>query len=362
MDTGSSLVWFPCTRNYTCRNCTFSNVDPDLIPKFIPKLSSSVKILGCTNPKCGLLYEEDVRSRCSDCAGGNQNLKNCTQICPAYGVQYGSGSTIGFLLLDNLDFPEKIVPDFLVGCSLFSSRQPEGIAGFGRGRTSLPSQMGVKRFSYCLLSHQFDDTTVSSDLILDGASDSGDGKLTYTPFLKNPAGSRSSFLEYYYLTLRKITVGKKHVKVPFKYLVPGTDGNGGTIVDSGTTFTFMEKPVFELVAREFETQMANYTRATDVEIKSGLRPCFDVSKEDVLFPKLTFQFKGAAKMELPLANYFSLLTSKVVCMTVITNGFINDGEISSGPSIILGNYQQQNYFVEYDLKNEKFGFRKQICK
>lgn len=73
-----------------------------------------------------------MQSRCADCSS---NLKNCSQICPPYLIVYGSGSTGGISILDYLNLPGKKVPDFLVGCSLFSSRQPAGIAGFGRGPT-----------------------------------------------------------------------------------------------------------------------------------------------------------------------------------------------------------------------------------
>ncbi|KAL5545753.1 hypothetical protein UlMin_005440 [Ulmus minor] len=354
MDTGSSLVWFPCTSRYLCSRCSFPNIDPEKIPTFMPKLSNSTAIIGCKNPKCGWIFGPNVN--CSD------------EKCPAYIIQYGTGSTAGILLSENLDFPGKIVSNFLVGCSFLSIRQPSGIAGFGRGPQSLPSQMGLSKFSYCLVSHRYDDSPVSSDLVLyTGGSNSGEAKkeegLNYTPFQKNPT-TNAAFREYYYLLLRKIIVGSKRVKLSYKYLVPGSDGNGGTIVDSGSTFTFMEKPIFEAVSQEFANQMANYTRERDIENQTGLQPCFDISREkEVNFPEFAFQFKGGAKMVLPLTNYFSLVTdSGIVCLTVVSNNGAIGPDVAVGPAIILGNYQQQNFQIEYDLKNDRFGFRRQICK
>ncbi|KAJ6778508.1 hypothetical protein OIU74_002323 [Salix koriyanagi] len=215
-------------------------------------------------------------------------------------IQYGSGSTAGLLLSETLDFPnQKTIPDFLVGCSILSTRQPEGIAGFGRSPESLPSQLGLKKFSYCLVSHAFDDTPTSSDLVMHTGS--------------------------------------------------GSDGNGGTIVDSGTTFTFMEKPVYEMVAKEFEKQMAHYTVATEIQNLTGLRPCFNISGvKSVSVPDLIFQFKGGAKMELPLSNYFSFVDSRVICLTIVSDSVFGPG-IGAGPAIILGNYQQRNFYVEFDF-------------
>ncbi|KAF3442727.1 hypothetical protein FNV43_RR16644 [Rhamnella rubrinervis] len=360
MDTGSSLVWLPCTSRYLCSECSFPNIEPTKIPTFMPKFSSSSKLVGCRNPKCGWIFGDNVK-----CEGCEPSSKNCSQTCPAYLIQYGSGSTVGKLLSETLDFPEKTVSDFLVGCSLLSIRQPSGIAGFGRGQESLPSQLGLSKFSYCLISHKFDDTPQSSDLVLYSGSNSGDTKndgLSYTPFQKNPGTSKSAFRDYYYLLLRKVIVGGESVEIPYKYLVPGSDGNGGTIVDSGSTFTFMEKPVFQAVSQAFTKQMANYTRARDVESRTGLQPCFDISREkSVIFPELVFKFKGGAKMALPITNYFSLVTdSGIACLTIVTDG-VAGPEVDIGPAIILGNYQQQNFHIEYDLENDRFGFRKQSC-
>ncbi|KAJ6361906.1 hypothetical protein OIU78_002332 [Salix suchowensis] len=323
MDTGSSLVWFPCTSRYLCSKCDFPNIEAAGIPTFMPKLSSSSNLIGCKNKKCSWLFGPKIQSRCQEC---DPTTQNCTQACPPYVLQYGSGSTAGLLLSETLDFPDKkTIPGFLVGCSLFSIRQPEGIAGFGRSPESLPSQLGLKKFSYCLVSHAFDDSPASSDLVLDTGS------------------------------------GDTHVKLPYKFLVPGSDGNGGTIVDSGTTFTFMEKPVYELVAQEFEKQMTHYTVATEVQNHTGLRPCFNISGEkSVSAPELIFQFKGGAKMALPTANYFSFVDSGVICLTIVSDSVVGSG-FGGGPAIILGNYQQRNFHVEFDLENERFGFKQQNC-
>lgn len=354
MDTGSSLVWFPCTKRYTCYACDFSSPNQD-IPKFIPKLSSSAKIIGCGNKKCGWVFGSTDPVKC-----------NGKDICPPYMLQYGSGSTSGLLLSETLNFREGDVKDFMVGCSIISTRQPSGIVGFGRGLSSLPVQMGLRKFSYCLVSHRFDDTPVSSELVLVRNSsepeDSGVTGISYTKFRENPVTSDSAFKEYYYLSLRKITVGGKTVKIPYGYLVPGSDGNGGTIIDSGTTFTFMDDHVHSLVAKEFENQVSQYPRAADVEKISGLRPCFNVSGKPTELPELMFHFKGGAKLALPVADYFSYLgDTDVLCMTIISSEKIGSGT-RVGPSIIIGNYQQQNIYVEYDLENGRLGFKKQKCK
>ncbi|KAL2323024.1 hypothetical protein Fmac_027403 [Flemingia macrophylla] len=349
LDTASTLLWLPCSSHYLCSKCSNTLSKP-----FIPANSSSSKLLGCTNPKCTWLFGPNVESHCC-----KQNNNCSSQTCPAYTIQYGLGSTAGFLLSENLNFPEKIIRDFLLGCSLVSIHQPAGIAGFGRGPESLPSQMNLTRFSYCLLSHTFNDSpSKTSNLIMETTPSKGTktNAVTYTPFSKN---ENAAFGAYYYVTLRRIFVGGKRVRVPRRLLETDIGGNGGFIVDSGSTFTFMERPIYDMVAREFRRQV-NYTRAAEVEARSGLGPCFVVpflgGGGTMSFPELRFEFRGGAKMRLPVANYFSLVgESDVACLTVVSD------DVAGGPAVILGNYQQQNFYVEYDLENQRFGFRSQSC-
>uniref|UniRef100_A0A3Q7JPG8 Peptidase A1 domain-containing protein n=1 Tax=Solanum lycopersicum TaxID=4081 RepID=A0A3Q7JPG8_SOLLC len=132
MDTGSSFVWFPCTKKYQCSKCPVSSQKN---PTFIPRLSSSARVLGCLNPKCSWIH------------------------------------------------PKK---------------QPESLC--------------------------------------------------------HACESRNRTNWYYYVELTEITVGDQIVKVPYRYLAPNSLGNGGTIVDSGTTFTFLNHDIFVSVMNAFVNQ------------------------------------------------------------------------------------------------------------
>ncbi|KAL0926386.1 hypothetical protein M5K25_002610 [Dendrobium thyrsiflorum] len=369
-DTGSQLTWIPCTTKYICQNCSSQ---ANSIPTFFPKASSTSKLIGCKNTKCGWIHSPEFLSRCRSCLPSNSS--DCSQICPPYLLVYGSGSTAGLLLSETLHFSTLTVTDFVVGCSVFSDRMPGGgIAGFGRGVTSLPDQFRLKSFSYCLISRKFDDEGESGSLVLNGIPDSGNGEVSFTPLLKNPVPAATAadatygaeaFSVYYYVGLRRITVGGKKVKIPHKALVPGFDGNGGTIVDSGTTFTFMEPAVFEPLAAALVGQVAGkLNRSGQVEVLTGLRPCFEMPdrESNYSFPDLVFHFKGGAEMRLPLENYFAIVgTSRpAICLTIVSpNGAAGVG--GEGPAIILGSFQQQNYYVVYDLEKERLGFRRQSC-
>ncbi|OVA07120.1 Peptidase A1 [Macleaya cordata] len=328
------------------------------IATFDPKLSSSTKKFGCDNPICRSIH--GTQSTCQDCKPGPDS--NCTESCPGYSLEYGSGFTKGTLLSETLTFGDTTIPNLVVGCSDFSINIPAGIAGFGRDPPSLPSQLGLRKFSHCFLSRRFNDTTKSSPLVLYSGSDSDDKDeeidgISYTPLLRNP-----NFSTFYYVELNNITVGGKDVEIPENYLLMRSDGNGGAIMDSGTAFTFLEKRIYEKVIGEIDNQVAHYRRVDDVEKSVKLCPCYEVPKEKAPFPKLGFNFKGGAKMDLPEVNTFWFIDNndtRVACLAIVSGD--GSGPISGGPSVILGNFQQQNFYVEYDLKNERLGFRQQDC-
>uniref|UniRef100_A0A6N2LUR6 Peptidase A1 domain-containing protein n=1 Tax=Salix viminalis TaxID=40686 RepID=A0A6N2LUR6_SALVM len=348
MDTGSDVVWFPCTSRYLCKHCSFSSSSSSpRIQPFIPKESSSSKIIGCKNPKCSWIHQSNINCD-QDCS-----VNSClNQTCPPYMILYGSGTTVGIALSETLHLHGLSKPNFLVGCSVLSSHQPAGIAGFGRGLSSLPSQLGLGKFSYCLLSRRFDDDTKkSSSLVLD-IEQLDSGKKT-NALLKTKVVS-----QFNYLGLRRITIGGHHVKMPYKYLSPGEDGNGGVIIDSATTFTFIAREAFEPLSDEFIRQITDYKRIKEFEDVTGLGPCFNVSDaKTVSFPELRLYFKGGADVALPVENYFAFVGGGVACLTMVTGP-----ERVDGPGMILGSFQMQNFYVEYDLRNERLGFKQEKCK
>ncbi|RLM66199.1 aspartic proteinase nepenthesin-1 [Panicum miliaceum] len=365
LDTGSHLTWVPCTSSYQCRNCPTAAV-----PTFHPKNSSSSRLVGCRNPSC-LWVHSAARLAGSNCTTG--------AVCPPYAVVYGSGSTGGLLIADTLRAPGRAVRNFVVGCSLVSVHQPpSGLAGFGRGAPSVPAQLGLTKFSYCLLSRRFDDNAaVSGSLVLGGGRPGG---MQYVPLVKSAAGDKQPYAVYYYLALTGVTVGGKAVRLPERAFSANAAGAGGAIVDSGTTFTYLDPTVFQPVEEAVIAAVGGrYKRSKEAEDGLGLRPCFALPQgaKSMALPELSLHFKGGAEMQLPLENYFVVAgrapvpgadaaapaAAEAICLAVVTDlgGAGGAGDVGGGPAIILGSFQQQNYYVEYDLEKERLGFRRQPC-
>lgn len=366
LDTGSHLSWVPCTSRYQCRNCSSS--DSSQVPTFIPKRSSTSRLVGCRNPSCLWIHSNN---------NSNKHCSNRSHVCPPYAVIYGSGSTAGLLIADTLrtspsgssSLKKK---NFVVGCSLVSVHQPpSGLAGFGRGAPSMPAQLGLDRFSYCLLSRRFDDNAAVSGQLVLGSAGSTTKSMQYAPLLLTNR-QQPPYSVYYYLALTAITVAGKPVPLPQRaFLPPGArGGGGGAIIDSGTTFTYLDPTVFQPVAAAVVAAVGGkYSRSREVEDGLGLRPCFALppnKTSSMELPELSLRFKGGAEMRLPLENYFVVAggaaangaLQEAICLAVITDIAPNAG---GGPAIILGSFQQQNYLVEYDLHNNRLGFRRQPC-
>lgn len=367
MDTGSGLVWVPCTRNYTCIDCPKKRVR-NSNGVFFPRNSSSRELLTCADPSCKSYHGKNTEGLCGNCSAA----KNCSQTtCPAYGILYGSGSTAGWLLSETLTLPSegqrRVIKHFTVGCSLLSRDQPSGIAGFSRSAVSMPSQLsdqhkiGKDRFAYCLQSHRFDEKKKKSLLVLgDKALPSGIS-LNYTPFLINSRVASSGYNSFYYIGLRGVSIGGKLLKLPSKLMRFDAKGNGGTIIDSGTTFTVFNNEIFEKIVAELASQIG-YKRASEIEASTGLGLCYNISGlENILWPTFAFHFKNGSDMVLPAANYFSYFGSRdSMCLTMISSKSIPNND--NGPAVILGNYQQQNFYILYDREENRLGFTQQTCK
>ncbi|KAL1553251.1 saccharopepsin [Salvia divinorum] len=322
VDTGSDLIWTQCK---PCKQCFAS---PN--PIFDPKKSSSFSKLPCSSRLCAALP-----------------LSSCSDSTCEYLYTYGDySSTQGVMATETFTFGKVSVPSVGFGCGLDNEgggfNQGGGLVGLGRGPLSLVSQLDEPKFSYCLTSI---DSTKQSKLIMGSLAsiDAKDSIMT-TPLIKNPSSP-----SFYYLNLKGITVGDTKLAIKESAFSIKGDGSGGMIIDSGTTITYLEGSVFEVVKKEFRRQVE---LEVDESNETGLDLCFKVGagEEKVEVPKLVFHFEGA-DLDLPGENYMIGDASGVACLAM--GG-------SSGMSI-FGNVQQQNIQVVHDLVKEAISFVPKQC-
>ncbi|WOH05514.1 hypothetical protein DCAR_0624931 [Daucus carota subsp. sativus] len=308
-DTGSDLTWIQCK---PCKRC-FQHINP----LFNQRASSSYKTLKCTSNQCKAF--EGFTAKCT------QKHNRCR-----YNVTYGDGSySHGHLATETLTFGKTSIEKYVFGCGhnnrgLFSNSS-SGVIGLGRGALSIVSQLEESirgRFSYCLV-----------------------------PFSQNET-STIHFGENAQVSLsRAVIVGNKSFEVPVEK--PGGSVQSGNIMlDSGSSMTYLPKG-------EFYDSIVSAIKEAMSEVETIDDPgrtfhfCYK-TKPDIKAPRIGFQFKDAAVLEIPESNIFVEVSDGVTCFTVAPTHW-------PFPLPIFGSALQWNFVVSCDLRKKMVSFQATDC-
>ncbi|XP_028789508.1 aspartyl protease family protein 2-like [Neltuma alba] len=351
-DTGSDLVWVKCS---ACRKC--SGYRPG--SAFLARHSSTFSPHHCYDPACRLVPRPRPGLPC------NHTILHSP--C-RYEYSYADGSTTsGFFskettTLNTSSGKEAKLRDLAFGCGFrisgpsvtgASFNGAQGVMGLGRGYISFASQLGRRfgnRFSYCLL-----DFTISppptSYLTIGGAENgavSKSSRISYTPLLTNPLSPT-----FYYIGIKSVSVNG--AKLPINPSVWSIDklGNGGTVVDSGTTLSFLAEPAYRQVLAAFRRKIK--LPIVSMELKLSFDLCVNVSGvRRPSFPKLSFRLEGKSVLSPPPRNYFLEVADRVMCLAM------QPVKTGSGFSVI-GNLMQQGFLLDFDKDRSRLGFSRHGC-
>ncbi|KAM3215091.1 hypothetical protein ACQJBY_067205 [Aegilops geniculata] len=345
MDTGSDLNWLQCA---PCLDCFEQSG-----PVFDPAASASYRNVTCGDARCGLVSPPESPAA----PPGRTCRRPRSDPCPYYYWYGDQSNTTGDLALEAFTVnltgaagSTRRVDGVAFGCGhqnrgLFHGAA--GLLGLGRGPLSFASQLrgvyGGHAFSYCLVEHG----SAAGSKIIFGHDDAllAHPRLNYTAFAPSAADAADTF---YYLQLKSVLVGGEAVDIPSDTLA-----GGGTIIDSGTTLSYFPEPAYRAIRQAFVDRMSpSYPLIAGFPV---LSPCYNVSGAERLeVPELSLVFADGAAWEFPAENYFIRLEPEgVMCLAVL-------GTPRSGMSII-GNYQQQNFHVLYDLERNRLGFAPRRC-
>lgn len=336
VDTGSDLTWIQCK---PCRLC-YNQQEP----LFNPSSSPSYQSVPCNSSSCQSLGFATGNS--GDCGG---NPPTCI-----YAVSYGDGSyTRGDLGREtlNLGASSPTVKDFVFGCGrdnkgLFGGAS--GLMGLAKSDLSVVSQTssiygGI--FSYCLPSTE---TGSSGSLVMGGDSSAYKNltPISYTKLVSNP-----ELPTFYFLNLTGISVGGMALESSSSSV---SANKGGILIDSGTVITRLAPSIYKAFKAEFVKQFSGYPTAPGFSI---LDTCFNLSGyQEVNIPTVTMHFDGNAELNVDVTGIFYMVKTDAsqVCLAVASLSFENEFGI-------IGNYQQKNQRVIYDIKDSKLGFAGEPC-
>ncbi|KAG0625877.1 hypothetical protein M758_2G086000 [Ceratodon purpureus] len=331
LDTGSDILWLQCA---PCTNCYHQT---DAV--FDPSKSSTYSSLGCNNKICL-----------------NLDVNGCQANKCLYQVDYGDGSfTTGEFATDAITLNsasgggQVILSKIPLGCGHDNEGYfvgAAGLLGLGKGPLSFPNQVDPQnggRFSYCLTDRDSDSSERSTLVFGDAAVSSSGAR--FTPQASNPRVST-----FYYLKMTGISVGGTLLTIPNSAFQLDSMGNGGVIIDSGTSVTRLQNSAYAALRDAFR---AGTTSLAPTAGFSLFDTCFDLSGlASVDVPTVTLHFQGGTDLRLPAENYLIPVdNSNTFCLAFAG---------TTGPSII-GNIQQQGYRVIYDNVRSQVGFVPSQC-
>uniref|UniRef100_A0A0D9W3I4 Peptidase A1 domain-containing protein n=1 Tax=Leersia perrieri TaxID=77586 RepID=A0A0D9W3I4_9ORYZ len=341
VDTGSDILWVNCI---SCDRCPRKSGLGLELTLYDPKDSSTGSMISCDQGFCSATY------------GGM--LPGCTASLPCeYSVMYGDGSsTTGFFVSDLLRF-DQVSGDgrtrpanstITFGCGsqqggdLGSTNQAlDGIIGFGQSNTSMLSQLAsagkVKKiFAHCL------DTINGGGVFAIG--NVVQPKVKTTPLVPH--------MPHYNVNLKSIDVGGTALQLPTHIF--DTDEKKGTIIDSGTTLTYLPEIVYKEIMVEI---FAKHQDITFHNVQDFL--CFQyVGSVDDQFPKISFHFENDLSLNVYPHDYFFENGDNLYCV-----GFQNGGLQSKDGKgmVLLGDLVLSNKLVIYDLENQAIGWTEYNC-
>ncbi|MCO5592842.1 hypothetical protein L7F22_046845 [Adiantum nelumboides] len=371
IDSGSQLMWIQCQ---PCINC---GPQASAYPIFDPARSSSYTNVMCNVPACADM-DGGIAFSCADSGA-----------CE-YKVSYGDNSnSSGILAADTLTFTTASGTSkgasassfelwkFVFGCGdnnvgIETHFNASGLMGLDRGPYSVISQLNVDVFSYCLPNREssidvtgyltFGRSDANTSASASASASPANPSLQYTPMLQN---SYSSFLShFYYLGLTGISINGQLLNIPLAALeLDAETGMGGTIIDSGTTLTTFVDEVYTVILTAFDSYVDASLKKVELE-EDNPALCYEVplskQKGAPVAPPVTLHFKGSAAMVLSTEHLFHLYGSDTTynyyCLAMS-----NSGPLNSGAKNFIGNFQQQNFLIEYDIGNSRVGFAPVQC-
>ena len=176
----------------------------------------------------------------------------------------------------------------------FSKGKQGGCLALNRGPLSLISQLGIKRFSHCLVPNEKESGRGST---LSFGSSAVVRSENLTPFEQ----IASPDLKNYYVNLQGISIGNTRVPIPQGTFNITPSGDGGFVVDCGTPYTILTKkaydPFLALMGRFLPKHIKLYRRSK--------LDCFKGTQKDLDgVPSVTFHLAPRVDVQLTKERTF----------------------------------------------------------
>jgi len=156
--------------------------------------------------------------------------------------------------------------------------------------------------------------------------------------------------------MQGIRIGGRKLNIPPSVFRPNAGGSGQTMVDSGSEFTFLVDVAYDRVREEIIRVLG--PRVKKGYVYGGVADmCFDGNAMEIgrLLGDVAFEFEKGVEIVVPKERVLADVGGGVHCVG------IGRSERLGAASNIIGNFHQQNLWVEFDLANRRIGFGVADC-
>ncbi|XP_011079736.2 aspartic proteinase nepenthesin-1-like [Sesamum indicum] len=333
MDTGSNLVWIQCEGCTKCFKQT---------PKPFPKEKSSsfhpilIKNMPMTY-ECG--YEDGASTRGVMARETFYLRSNSSGLATVKKLEFGCG------LYNNMQYGN------------YRNNKIAGILGLGWDDPSFAKQLSSHskgKFSYCLpvVSKKTPSTYLrfGDDIALSKNSRS-------TPLY------RTNISSSYRVDVQGISLNKSRLKInPKVFEFKNNGSSGGCIIDSGTPYSRIITPAFDILKLELEKYFSRFKNLKRIKANLGLDLCYERIKPEGFnnLPDLTFHLGGSqadfvmkpeAVFEVVPPSSRPIKSREYFCLAMVKNKKMS----------ILGSHQQTNQRIIHDTMNKRLLFYQEDC-
>lgn len=323
VDTGSHHTAFPCSG---CKSCGH-HTDP----YFDPSKSKSLQWLGC-----------------HECVASARCVQRKCQISQSYtegsswkayqmrDVYYVGGESLESFAMGVMD-PGWLGTDFVFGCQtyetgLFRTQKADGIMGMSmHSQTLLPTMRAAGKVDHSAFSLCF--MYGGGTMALGGANERMHKvQMRFTPLAKSSG--------WFTVRLVDIRLDGHSIAVPSSVYASGK----GTIIDSGTTDTYLPRRAAERFKQVWGEIMGPVPKYANMKLS--------YSSGDVLkFPTLTFVFDNDVEVHVKPSAYIEQASGKYIPRVYLTE--------ASGT--VLGANFMQDHDIFFDADNRRIGFSEADC-
>ncbi|KAL3629584.1 hypothetical protein CASFOL_026806 [Castilleja foliolosa] len=250
----------------------------------------------------------------------------------------------------NITQTGEVFPKFLFGCVTETNNlDVDGLLGLSKTQVSFVSQTsdiykGI--FSYCIPSGPSEIGFMKL-----GPRDYPNDDVKFTRFITSSNYDPS----FYFIDITSIKVAGVELSIgKFDLIFPGT------IIDSGTTYTYLPKNVYTAMRDEFRKKIRSKNRIIVKSPSKKLDTCYGNSVYNIVPTITLFIFEGGVSVDMNgSVTLISVLDNQqprrsFACLAFAEN--IKDDDVS-----IFGNYQQRRFEVVYDVYGKGLGFIPNKC-